>query len=164
MTFPYRFVALSVLALTFTGLFLQRAQADGGRSFPPVTDALVKEECGSCHLAFSPSMLPARSWQKMMGDLKNHFGTDASIDAASAEKITRYLTENAADRGGQRYGSRLMRGLSAQDAPLRITELPRWVRIHNEVAAKEWKSKKVGSKANCAACHADAQRGYYDDE
>ena len=163
MTFPYRFVALSVLALTFTGLFLQHAQADGGRFFPPVTDALVKEECGSCHLAFSPSMLPARSWQKMMGDLKNHFGTDASIDAASAEKITRYLSENAADSGGQRYGSRLMRGLSAQDAPLRITELPRWARIHHEVSASEWKSKKVGSKANCVACHADAERGYYDE-
>lgn len=164
MTLPYRFIALSVLALTFSGLFFQRAQADGGRFFPPVTDAVVKEECGSCHLAFAPSMLPASSWKKMMGDLKNHFGTDASIDAASAEKITRYLTEKAADRGGQRYGDRLMRDVSLQNAPLRITELPRWVRIHHEVSAKEWKSKKVGSKANCVACHADAERGYFDDE
>jgi len=164
MTFPYRFIALSVLTLTFTGLFLQRAQADGGRFFQPVTDAVVKEECGSCHLAFPPSMLPARSWQKMMGDLKNHFGTDASIDAASAEKITRYLTENAADAGGQRYGGRLMRDLPSQNVPLRITELPRWVRIHHEVSASEWKAKKVGSKANCAACHANADRGYFDDE
>ena len=163
MAFSYRFVTLSVLTLAFTGLFLQRAQADGGRFFPPVADAVVKEECGSCHLAFPPSMLPARSWQKMMGDLKNHFGTDASIDAASAEKITRHLTQNAADARGQRYGDRLMRGLATQDAPLRITELPRWVRIHHEVSASEWKSKKVGSKANCAACHADAERGYYDE-
>lgn len=164
MMFPYRFVALSVLTLALSALFLQRAQADGGHFFPPVTDAIVKEECGGCHLAFSPAMLPARSWQKMMGDLKNHFGTDASIDAASAEKITRYLTDNAADAGGQRYGARLMRNLSAQSVPLRITELPRWVRIHHEVSASEWKSKKVGSKANCAACHTDAERGYYDDE
>lgn len=164
MMFPYRFVALSVLTLALSALFLQRAQADGGRFFPPVTDATVKEECGGCHLVFPPAMLPARSWQKMMGDLKNHFGTDASIDAASAEKITRYLTDNAADAGGQRYGARLMRNLSAQSVPLRITELPRWVRIHHEVSASEWKSKKVGSKANCAACHTDAERGYYDDE
>jgi Dihaem cytochrome c len=163
MTLPYRFAALSVLALAFSGLFFQRAQADGGRHFPPVTNAVVKEECGSCHLAFSPSMLPARSWQKMMGNLKNHFGTDASIDAAGVEKITRYLTDNAADSGGQRYGGRLMRDLSVQDAPLRITELPRWVRIHHEVSAREWRSKKVGSKANCVACHADAERGYYDE-
>lgn len=160
----YRAIALSVLALTASGLFFQRAQADGGRFFAPVTDAVVKEECGSCHLAFSPSMLPASSWQKMMGDLKNHFGTDASLDAATTAKITRYLTDNAADRGGQRYGDRLMRGVSTGSAPLRITELPRWIRIHHEVSSKEWQSKKVGSKANCAACHTDAQRGYFDDE
>ena len=163
MTFPYRVIALSVLVLFFSGLFLQRAQAGGGRFFQPVTDATTREECGSCHLAFAPSMLPASSWQKMMGDLKNHFGSDASIDAATAEKITRYLTENAADSGGQRYGSKLMRGVSMQNAPLRITELPRWIRIHDEVSAKEWKSKKVGSKANCVACHADAERGYYEE-
>lgn len=164
MTFPYRLVAISVLALTCTGLFLQRARAEGGHYFPPVTDATVKEECGSCHLAFSPSMLPARSWQKMMGDLKNHFGTDASIDAATAAKVTHYLTANAADAGGQNRGGRMLRGMSDQDVPLRITELPRWTRIHHEVSAREWKSKKVGSKANCAACHVDAERGYYDDE
>ncbi len=27
----------------------------------------------------------------------------------------------------------------------------------------EWKHKDVRTKANCAACHSDAERGYYED-
>ena len=161
---PYRPIALILLIAAFSSFVIQRAQAGGGHYYPPVSDAAVKAECGSCHLAFPASMLPARSWDEMMGDLKNHFGDDASVDAATAEKITRYLTENAGDTGGQRYGRRLLSGVSSQNAPLRITELPKWVREHREVSAAEWKSKDVGSKANCVACHADAERGYYEDD
>lgn len=164
MKIPYRPIALVLLISAFSGIVFQRAQAGGGRYFPPVTDAVVKAECGGCHLAFAPSMLPASSWSRMMGDLKNHFGDDASVDAATAEKITRYLTENGGDTGGQRYGRKLLKGISPENAPLRITELPRWVREHREVSAAEWKKKEVGSKANCTACHADAERGYYEDD
>ena len=164
MDIPYRPIALILLIGVFSGMVVQRAQAGGGHYYPPVSDAVVKAECGSCHLAFPASMLPASSWTRMMADLSNHFGDDASVDPATAEKITRYLTENAADTGGQRYGQKLLRGISTRDAPLRITELPRWVREHHEISATEWKSKKVGSKANCVACHADAERGYFEDD
>lgn len=163
MPFPYRSIAAVLVALTFSGLFLARAQAGGGHYFPPVSDPLTGEECGSCHLAYPPSMLPERSWQAIMGGLDKHFGDDASVDAKTAAQISRYLSENAADRGGQSYGGKLTRGLAPQSAPLRITELPYWIRKHREVAASEWKSADVRSKANCAACHADAQRGYFDD-
>ena len=163
MNIPYRPIALTLVVLFFSGILLERAKAGGGHFFPPVADTVVREECGSCHMAFSPAMLPTSSWKKMMGDLKNHFGTDASIAPATAERITRYLSDNSADSGGQRYGSKLMRDVSMQNAPLRITELPRWIRIHHEVSAKEWKNKKVGTKANCLACHTDAERGYYDE-
>jgi len=163
MNIPYRPIALGLIALLFSGILLQRAQAGGGHFFAPVSDPLVREECGSCHLAFAPSMLPANSWKRMMGDLNNHFGADASVAPAAAERITRYLVENAADTGGQRYGGRLMRGVSMRNPPLRITELPKWVREHREVSANDWKSKDVKTKANCAACHTDAKRGYYDE-
>ena len=108
-------------------------------------------------------MLPKSSWMRMMGDLKNHFGDDASLDAANTERIARYLNANAADSGSQRNGGKLLRGVSMENAPLRITELPRWVSEHRKISAAEWKSRKVGSKANCAACHVDAERGYYDE-
>lgn len=163
MNVPYRPILLSLVALSFSGLFFARAQAGGGHFYPPVSEPVVREECGSCHLAFAPSMLPARSWTKMMGDLKNHFGADASIDAATAARITRYLSDNAADSGGRRYGQKLMRGVSPADAPQRITELPKWVSEHREISAREWKSARVGTRANCVACHADAERGYFDE-
>lgn len=163
MNIPYSPIALTLVALIFSGVFLTRAQAGGGHFFAPVSDPVVREECGSCHLAFPPSMLPASSWKRMMGELDKHFGTDASVAPATAERISRYLAENAADTGGQRYGGKMLRGVSLQSAPQRITELPRWVREHHELSAKEWTRKEVGTKANCVACHTDAERGYYDE-
>ena len=121
MNIPYRPLALGLLVIGFSALVLGRAQAGGGHYYPPVTDPVVKEECGSCHLVFAPSMLPASSWTRMMGDLKNHFGDDASVEPAIAKRITEYLTANAADTGGNRYSGKLLRGVSTSNAPLRIT-------------------------------------------
>ncbi len=164
MNIPLRPLALGLVAVAFSALVLGRAQAGGGHYYPPVADPVVKEECGSCHLAFAPSMLPARSWQKMMGELKNHFGDDASVDAATAARISAYLVANAADSAaGSRYSGKLQRGVAAAAEPQRITELPKWQREHRKVPDWEWKHKEVRTRANCAACHSDAERGYYDD-
>lgn len=59
---------------------------------------------------------------------------------------------------GQPYTRKLLRGLAASDTPQRITELRKWVREH-----REWRHKNVRTRANCVACHADAERGQYDD-
>jgi nitrate/TMAO reductase-like tetraheme cytochrome c subunit len=163
MSIPYRPLALAVLALGFFILVLGRAQAGGGHYYTPVADAVVKEECGSCHMAYSPAMLPASSWKRMMGGLQNHFGEDASVDAAKAASIEAYLVANAADAGGRQSGGKLLRGVSLASAPQRITELPKWMSEHREVAASEWTSKDVRSKSNCMACHRDAERGFYED-
>ena len=163
MKIPYRPVILGLLVLGFSALILGRAQAGGSHYFPPVTNTVVKEECGSCHLTFAPSMLPASSWTRTMANLKDHFGDDASVDPKLADEITAYLVANAGDQGGQRYGSKLLRGVSATNAPLRITELPKWVSEHRKVPDWEWKHKDVRTKANCAACHTNAELGYYDE-
>lgn len=163
MNISYRPLALGLLAIGFSTLILGRALAGGGHYYPPVVDPVVKEECGSCHLAFAPSMLPANSWKRMMANLKNHFGDDASVDAATAARITQYLVANAADQGGQQYSSKLLRGVSAANAPLRITELPKWVKEHRKVPDWEWKHKDVRTRANCTACHTDAELGSYND-
>lgn len=161
--FPSRSVRLGVLVLTIAAMLFQVARAGGGHYFPPVADALVKEECGSCHMAFPAALLPSTSWQRLMKGLKNHFGDDASIDATSANRITAYLTSNAGDKQGARYAEKMLRGVSTTDPSLRITELPRWIREHRKVRDQEWRQKDVRSKANCPACHADAERGYFDD-
>ena len=163
MRIPYRPLALTLVTLTFAAIVLGRAQAGDSHFFAPVADPVVKEECGSCHLAFAPSMLPARSWQRTMGELDNHFGDNASVDAAIAEKITRYLVANAGDAAGQRYSSNLLKGVAAGSAPQRITELPKWVREHRKVLDWEWRHKDVRTKENCIACHTAAERGYCDE-
>ena len=163
MEIKFRPIAIGFLILFSSGILLERAQAGGGHFYPPVSEPVVREECGGCHLAFPAAMLPKSSWARMMGDLKNHFGDDASLDAANTERISAYLTANAADSGGQHYGGKLLRGVAIDKAPLRITELPKWVSEHRKISASEWKSRKVGTRSNCLACHADAERGYYDE-
>lgn len=163
MNIPYRFIATGLGALAFSGLLYGYARADGGHYYAPVTDAVVKEECGSCHMAYAPAMLPARSWQRLMAGLDRHFGDNASLDAATATRVGNYLVAHAADVPGQRHGGKLMRGLADNATPLRITELPGWIRKHDEVSAREWKDPAVRSKSNCSACHTAAPRGYYED-
>lgn len=164
MTTLIRSIAVGAALFAAGAVMLGRAKAGSDEYFPPVSDPLTRQECGSCHMAFPAGLLPARSWQKMMGELDNHFGEDASVDAATAKQITTYLVAHAADSTGYRDMRRWLRGVSAAAAPQRITELPKWVREHREVARSDWTRKEVASKANCVACHVDAERGYFEDD
>jgi hypothetical protein len=158
---------LAFLVLLFVAggtVLIDGVRAGGGHYFPPVTDAPTLAECTACHIAYPAGLLPAASWQRIMGDLGNHFGDDASLDDATRESITAYLVANAADTGGREWGRRMLRGVDPANPPLRITELPRWEHKHDEVPAREWKSVKVKSRANCGACHADAAQGYFEED
>ncbi|NQV99407.1 MAG: cytochrome C, partial [Rhodospirillales bacterium] len=65
-------------------------QARADERVPRVTDPLVRKECGACHMAFQPAFLPAKSWDKMLGELSNHFGEDASLPADQVSAIRAY--------------------------------------------------------------------------
>ena len=148
-------VAGLVLAASLTP-----ALAEGGMRIVPIKHEATTKECSACHMAFQPQMLPARSWQAIMGDLTNHFGENAQLDQAIADDITAYLVANAGDANGN---SRILRGLKASETPLRITEMPWWVRAHRgEVSEASF--KRAGSKANCVACHSAADKGYFGDD
>lgn len=113
------------------------------------TDPTWKAECGGCHIAYPPALLPAASWRAIMAQLERHFGTDASVDAPTAQSIDAFLERNA---GRERRPT-------GAGAPLRITET-RWFRHeHDEVPARVWNSPTVTSAANCEACHARAAAG-----
>ena len=121
----------------------------------------TKKECGACHMAFPPSMLPARSWSVILGDLANHFGEDATIAPDMAARIEAYLVANAGDTGAD--PSPYVRRIPKAKSPLRITEAPAWIRWHSEeVSDRAW--KKAGSKSNCLACHQGAENGNFDDD
>ena len=50
-----------------------------------------RQECATCHIAYPPGMLPAASWQRILGNMSRHFGTDASLDADSVKQISTWL-------------------------------------------------------------------------
>jgi hypothetical protein len=137
------------------------------RGLKPVTDAKVLKECGSCHMAYLPGFLPARSWEKIMGDLKNHFGDNATLDEATAKSIAGYLTANASDaKGGSTRGAAASAGEGAEPA-IRISELPWFKAKHGKkgrLSPENLKRHKAKSAADCKACHPGADKGFFDDD
>ena len=64
-------------ALAIDDRFNPRSYDKGG--FAPVADATYAKECGSCHFAYLPGTLPARSWYAVMQGSDNHFGESLSL-------------------------------------------------------------------------------------
>ncbi len=154
--------AVSLLAFTLPAG--GEARGDGGDDvLPRLSHKAWQQECASCHLAYAPSFLPKASWQRIMGGLDQHFGENASLDPATQADILKFLEANAADSGRSRMGERVQR-MGTQEAPLRITETRWFVRKHDEVPRAAWSRKSVGSAANCAACHRQAEQGVFDDD
>lgn len=156
---------LAWLAATVIGsTFLLTASwgSDGTASFAPVTHPATKNECAACHMAYPAGLLPARSWQKMMGELDRHFGEDASLSAQEVEQIGRYLTGNAADSPqANRIMQRIASGIAPGTSPQRFTETPLFGYLHDEVPSGVWKRKGIASKSNCVACHTRAEQGSF---
>lgn len=150
------FVPLPVLADSDEG----GEHGDRDHGIGAVTHAATLEECSACHIAYQPGFLPVRSWTAIMATLGDHFGEDASVDEASRAEIEAYLVGNAADAGGS---SRTLRGVDADATPLRISELPWFVREHEGEVSRTM-MEKAKSMSNCAACHTGAERGMFDDD
>lgn len=138
------FVALAALGTPWI------ARADG-LALPAQVPAAYRQECASCHVAYPPRGLPAASWQRIMAGLDRHYGTDASLDAATVRELSGWLQTHAG---------------RASDAPPedRITRSAWFVREHRRIDAAAWAHPAVRRAANCAACHPGAERGDYDDD
>jgi hypothetical protein len=123
---------------------------DGGRpTVAPVNNPQYAAECGSCHMAYPPGLLPARSWQKVMSGLADHFGENAELAPDVAKALNDYLISNAADHSTALRSERITRTLRPDEAPLRITELPFFAREHHEVPARvSTANPKVKSMSN----------------
>jgi hypothetical protein len=116
---------------------------------PPGGAELFQQECGACHLAYPPQLLPARSWRALIDGLAQHFGENAAVEPAEARAILDYLLSNAADAPAST--SRALRDLDSQATPLRITETPFWQHEHSIIPAADW--RQVKSRSNCLGCH-----------
>ncbi|MGE5476016.1 MAG: diheme cytochrome c [Bacteroidales bacterium] len=154
----------ATLALAFALSAAALPAAAGDDWVPPITDPLVQKECGSCHMAFQPAFLPARSWNRMMDELADHFGEDASLPADKAKQIRDYLTANAGDVVTKGRARKYMQWVAPGGTPQRITENPDFERKHRRIPERAWKDPKVLTKSNCPACHVAADKGYYEDD
>ena len=131
---------------------------------PPLpTNSVWESECGECHLAFHPTLLPARSWKLMMQEQHNHFDEDLDYDEETINEILEFVVTNAAESGLTEPAHKIKRSVAVTETPQRITETHYWKRKHREIEDKYWKSKKVNSKTNCDACHLDANTGWFED-
>jgi hypothetical protein len=106
-----------------------------------------KKECGSCHVAYPPQFLTAGNWQQLMNGLDKHFGENALLDSQDKKDISDFLTRYAAT------------GAKHSAPSLRIGDTAWFRREHHEVSAKAWSSPAIRSRANCTACHVNAERG-----
>ena len=90
----------------------------------------------------------------MMGELDQHFGTDASLSPADTLEITNYLVKHASNRW------------TANTAPLKITDSEWFKTKHRagEINPAVWKRESIKSRSNCIACHRDADKGEFDED
>lgn len=130
----------------------------------PVDNELYSAECGSCHFAYPPGLLPQAAWQQIMGALDEHFGDDASLDEQQATQIRNYLVNNAADRSGQSRSRAFAAGSNGSGPLPRITETHYFLKEHDEIPARLVQGNKdVGSFSNCQACHRSADQGVFNE-
>lgn len=131
---------------------------------PQLADNLLwREECGGCHLAFHPSLLPARSWVATMETQSAHFGDDLALDEETTSLIQDFLVKNAAEQFATEAAWKVTRSIPGTETPLSITETGYWQHKHHELPEAIWKHPKVKGKSNCAACHLDAEAGTFED-
>ncbi|MCK5876694.1 MAG: cytochrome b/b6 domain-containing protein [Candidatus Marithrix sp.] len=126
-------------------------------------NVLWQEACGECHLAYHPSLLPARSWQKMLVEQDNHFAEDLYLEANDIKELETFASKNAAENTLTEVAWKNNRSIPFDESPLRITEVDYWVVKHQDIAIEIWQHSEVNFKGNCQACHLDAEQGTFED-
>ena len=137
------------------GLSSSAAWADGDlKRMPAGAPKAFQAECASCHTAYSPKLLPAASWARIMDKLDKHYGLNATLSAEETADIKRWLMDNAATKSKR-----------LEEPPQdRITESAWFKKEHRRISKATWAKPTVKSPSNCAACHTQADKGRFDDD
>ncbi|MRJ02696.1 MAG: hypothetical protein C6I05_04520 [Epsilonproteobacteria bacterium] len=138
----------------------------------PLTESLYEEEeyslihpsfaneCGACHTLYPPFLLPAGSWKRIMADLENHFGDDASLEEEERRAIENFLVQRSAQNSTKEAAFYILKSLQGRE-PLAITETPFWKEKHSSISQESF--KRARSKSNCKACHRNIEKGMIED-
>ena len=145
---------LIVLSALVSSLFAQ--------DVAPVDNQLYIKECGSCHFAYQPGLLPSSSWNKIMSNLENHYNNDASISSANLQTLTKYLNDNSAEKNMQyKRSNRIVSSLASGQIPDSISTTPYIIKKHSEIRKNLITQPEVKGLFNCIACHKTADKGNY---
>jgi cytochrome b len=131
-----------------------------GLGVPPTTlNPEFAEQCGSCHLAFPPSLAQAATWNAILDHMDAHFGENTGLSPDLIAHLRIYLDANAAVRWDTLPSWRLR--TPDPGGSLRITATPGWRRIHRGIPAATFAAPPIFSRSACEACHTDAATGLF---
>ncbi len=136
---------------------------DSLNGFLAARDPTYVRECGSCHFAHSPGLLPARSWVRQMERMEKHFGETVRLPAEKRDHVQRYLVENAADRSAYAGSRTFMERVDPAAIPYRLLDVPLYREMH-AIIREVIDSKprvKVRTLTNCNGCHQGAGDGSF---
>lgn len=163
---PRIILATAVFATLSAGaaqelFFKENAESRNG--FLAARDETYVKECGSCHFAYSPGMLPVRSWEKHLSRLDKHYGENVNVAPDALSRLRAYLTQNAADVSPYEGSKVLMERLEPDITPQRITFVPHLATHHRVILEVLKINAKVTVRTltNCDACHQRAADGSY---
>ncbi|MCK5876695.1 MAG: diheme cytochrome c [Candidatus Marithrix sp.] len=160
-----KFILIVLMLSSYAALADDDSSSSKTPGVIPVSNTQYAEECGACHFAYQPGLMPSRSWQKIMANLAEHFDENAELDIEEQKVLTAYLTKNAAESSKHKRSVKIMRSLKKNVTPLRIIEIPYMVKKHDELTAKMVTGNpEVKSLSYCDKCHTNAITGSYSED
>jgi hypothetical protein len=152
---------LIFLTILVNSLFAE-SYSSGKTDVAPVNNQLYIKECGSCHFPYQAGLLPANAWNKMMTNLENHFNSDASLNEADLQTLTKYLNDNSAEKNMQyKRSNRIVSSLAKNQIPDSISTTPYMIKKHEDIRKDLITQNEVKGLFNCMACHKTADKGIY---
>jgi mono/diheme cytochrome c family protein len=152
---------LIFLTILVNSLFAE-SYSSGKTDVAPVNNQLYIKECGSCHFPYQPGLLPSNAWNKMMENLENHFNSDASLNEADLQTLSKYLNDNSAEKNMQyKRSNRIVSSLAKNQIPDSISTTPYMIKKHEDIRKDLITQNEVKGLFNCMACHKTADKGIY---
>jgi cytochrome b len=150
----------ALLAVAAVAAFRSPAEARVKHAAPEVLaqDARWQSECASCHIAYHPSLLPARSWRRVFAEQHAHFGEDLALEDDTLQGLEAFAIAHSADALESPVAWKMATLTPAAAAPDRVSETPYWRERHARFEPQTW--KRVAA-SDCGACHRDAERGTF---
>ena len=98
----------------------------------------------------------------MMTNLENHFNSDASLNEADLQTLTKYLNDNSAEKNMQyKRSNRIVSSLAKNQIPDSISTTPYMIKKHEDIRKDLITQNEVKGLFNCIACHKTADKGIY---